>query len=73
MKVSPEARRLTEYKKKEEISVATLQYDVTFCTAIPCAPSLHSGIPLTFIKLPFVTKMFVLSIFTVYENSDHIS
>ena len=38
MKVSPEARRLTKYKTKE-ISVATLQFDVTFCTPIPCAPS----------------------------------
>ena len=40
MKVSPEARRLAKYKeKREEISVATLQFDVTFCTPIPCAPS----------------------------------
>ena len=40
MKVSPEARRLAKYKeKKKEFSVATLQFDVTFCTQIPCAPS----------------------------------
>ena len=40
MKVSPEARRLAKYKeKKKEISVATLQFDVTFCTSILCAPS----------------------------------
>ena len=39
MKVSPEARRLAKEKNKE-LSVATLQFDVTFCTAIPCAPSL---------------------------------
>ena len=40
MKVSPEARRLAKYKeKKKEISVATLQFDVTFCTPILCAPS----------------------------------
>ena len=39
MKVSPEARRLAKEKKKE-LSVATLQFDVTFCTAIPCAPSI---------------------------------
>ena len=40
MKVSPEARRLAKYKeKKKEISVATLQLDVTFCTPILCAPS----------------------------------
>ena len=45
MKVSPEARRLAKYKKKEEFSVATLQFDVTFCTPIPCAPSMLS--PLT--------------------------
>ena len=31
MKVSPEARRLAKYKeKKKEISVAILQFDVTF-------------------------------------------
>ena len=42
MKVSPEARRLSKYKeKKKEFSVATLQFDVTFCTPIPCAPSIH--------------------------------
>ena len=36
MKVS----RLAKYKeKKKEFSVATLQFDVTFCTPIPCAPS----------------------------------
>ena len=41
MKVSPEARRLAKYKeKKKEISVVTLQFDVTFCTSILCAPSL---------------------------------
>ena len=40
MKVSPEARRLAKYKeKKKEISVVTLQFDVTFCTSILCAPS----------------------------------
>ena len=39
MKVSPEARRLANYKEKnKEFSVATLQFDVTFCTPIPCAP-----------------------------------
>ena len=43
MKVSPEARRPTKYKeKKKETSVATLQFDVTFCTPILCAPSLHA-------------------------------
>ena len=42
MKVSPEARRLAKYKeKKKEISVVTLQFDVTFCTSILCAPSLR--------------------------------
>ena len=42
MKVSPEARRLAKYKeKKKEFSVATLQFDVTFCTPIPCAPSIR--------------------------------
>ena len=40
MKVPPEARRLAKYKEeKKEISVATLQFDVTFCTPILCAPS----------------------------------
>ena len=40
MKVSPAARRLAKYKeKKKEISFATLQLDVTFCTPIMCAPS----------------------------------
>ena len=40
MKVSPEARRLAKYKeKKKEISVAMLQFDVTFCSPILCAPS----------------------------------
>ena len=40
MSVSPEARRLSKYnEKKKEFSVATLQFDVTFCTPIPCAPS----------------------------------
>ena len=34
MKVSPEARRLSKYKKKKkEFSVATLQFDVTFLYA----------------------------------------
>ena len=42
MKVSPEVRRLAKYKKKKEFSVATLQFDVTFCTQIPCAPSVYS-------------------------------
>ena len=32
------ARRLAKEKNKE-LSVATLQFDVTFCTAIPCASS----------------------------------
>ena len=42
MKVSPKARRLAKYKeKKKEFSVATLQFDVTFCAPIPCAPSLR--------------------------------
>ena len=37
MKVS----RLANYKeKKKELSVATLQFDVAFCTPIPCAPSM---------------------------------
>ena len=40
MKVSSEVRRLAKYKKKKEFSVATLHFDVTFCTPIPCAPSL---------------------------------
>ena len=44
MKVSLEARRLAKYKeKKKEISVATLQFDVTFCTPILCAPSKRPG------------------------------
>ena len=43
MKVSPEARRLAKYKeRKKEFSVATLQFDVTFCTPIPCASSKRS-------------------------------
>ena len=43
MKVSPEARRLPKYKeKREEISVATLQFDITFCTSILCAPAQSS-------------------------------
>ena len=42
LKVSPEAKRLAKYKeKKKEFCVATLQFDVTFCTPITCAPSLH--------------------------------
>ena len=44
MKVSLEARRLAKYKeKKKEFSVATLQFDVTFCTPIPCAQSVRIG------------------------------
>ena len=40
MKVSPEARRLAKYKERtKEISVVNLQFDVTFCTSILCAPS----------------------------------
>ena len=39
MKVSTEAKRLAKFKEKKEFSVATLQFDVTFCTPIPCAPS----------------------------------
>ena len=94
MKVSLEARRLTKYKeKKKEISVSTLQFDVTFCTPILCAPSVQwpllkrsktvfqdllslnvgqkycrmlGAFCNTFdsIKLPFVIKIFVLSIFS---------
>ena len=42
MKVSPEARRLAKYREnKKEISVATLQFDVTFCTPILCALSVY--------------------------------
>ena len=42
MKVSPKARRLAKYKElKKEFSVATLQFDVTFCAPIPCAPSMQ--------------------------------
>ena len=44
MKVSPEARHRAKYKeKKKKISVATLQFDVTFFTPILCAPSIYSG------------------------------
>ena len=43
MKFSLEARRLAKYKKKKEISVATFQFDVTFCTPILCAPSKRLG------------------------------
>ena len=44
MKVSPEARRLAKTKEKiKEFSVATSQFDVTFCTPIPCAPSYENN------------------------------
>ena len=44
MKVSPEARRLAKYKEKtKEISVATLQFDVTFWTPILCSPSIKQS------------------------------
>ena len=52
MKVFPEVRCLAKYKeKKKEFSVATLQFDVTFCTLIPCAPSVHFQVKSSDVKL----------------------
>ena len=51
MKVSTEAGRLAKYKeKKKEISVVTLQFDVTFCTPILCALSIRRIMQISFIR-----------------------
>ena len=60
MKVSPEARRLAKYKeKKKEISVATLQFDVTFCTSILCAPSYPRWQPFKTLQMKSPPKPYV--------------
>ena len=68
MKVSPEARHLAKYKeKKKEISVATLQFDVTFCTPILYAASVRIFSTIKQRDVAIITS-FIKTTFTVVNG-----